>query len=196
VSDAAALPLNDLLWPCPRELRAGPGFPAPRAIALRADPGLPAAARVPMLDDELRSVRGLVRAAAADAWPIDVRVDASLAGPESYALSIGPAGALLRGSDAPGLFYGGQTLLQCLHRLAGRPSWPALDIADRPAYPLRAFMVDPGRSVFSRPYLERIVRIAARLKLNALHLHLYDDELCGLRFDGLPFGTENPPLCR
>jgi hypothetical protein len=189
VSDAAALPLSELLWPCPRELHEGPAFAAPHRLALRTADGLPAGARIEGLRGDLRLLRS---SDGPEAWPIEVRLDAALAGPEAYALSIGPDGARLRGRDGPGLFYGGQTLLQCLHRLSGRPSWPAIDIADHPAYPLRAFMVDPGRSAFSRRYLERIVRVAARLKLNALHLHLYDDELCGLRFDGLPFGTENP----
>jgi hypothetical protein len=53
-------------------------------------------------------------------------------------------------------------------------------------------MADLGRSVFPLPFLKRIVRILARLKMNQLHLHLYDDELCGIRFEGLPFGRENP----
>ena len=53
-------------------------------------------------------------------------------------------------------------------------------------------MVDMGRSAFSLSMLKRIVRILMRLKMNQLHLHLYDDELCGLKFDNLPFGEENP----
>ncbi len=65
-------------------------------------------------------------------------------------------------------------------------------ISDRPAYAKRGFMVDMGRSVFPLPMLKRIVRILHRLKMNQLHLHLLDDELCGLRFDGLPFGADNP----
>ncbi len=183
-------PLAELLWPCPRDIREGLLFPAPKRITLRAD-GLPAAARSDVLHDDLRGIH-LATVSASDAWPVDVRLDPALKAPESYALSLGARGALLRGADGPGLFHGSQTLVQCLYRLEARRSWPTLEIADRPAYPVRAFMVDPGRSVFSLAYLERIVRIAARLKLNALHLHLYDDELCGLRFDGMPFGSENP----
>ena len=53
-------------------------------------------------------------------------------------------------------------------------------------------MADLGRSVYSKPLLKRLIRILSRLKMNQLHLHLYDDELCGLRFDNLPFGSENP----
>ena len=31
-----------------------------------------------------------------------------------------------------------------------------------------------------------------QLKLNTLHLHLYDDQLCNFRFANLPIGHENP----
>ncbi|MBL4576055.1 MAG: family 20 glycosylhydrolase, partial [Opitutaceae bacterium] len=54
------------------------------------------------------------------------------------------------------------------------------------------FMVDLGRTVFSLSMLKRTIRILHRLKMNQLHVHLYDDELCGLRFDGFPFGKDNP----
>jgi hypothetical protein len=36
------------------------------------------------------------------------------------------------------------------------------------------------------------VRILSRLKMNMLHLHLTDSQLCGLRFNRLPLGKENP----
>ena len=71
-------------------------------------------------------------------------------------------------------------------------TWPEDMIRDRPAFRKRAFMADLGRSVYPLPMLKRIVRILHRLKMNQLHLHLYDDELCGLRFEGLPFGQDNP----
>jgi len=65
-------------------------------------------------------------------------------------------------------------------------------IEDWPEFRARSFMVDLGRSTFPVAYLERIVRILARLKMNTLHLHLNDDQLCGLRFRRLPLGRENP----
>ena len=71
-------------------------------------------------------------------------------------------------------------------------SWQEICIEDYPAYPKRSFMVDMGRSVFPLPMLKRIIRILARLKMNQLHLHLFDDELCGIRFEGHAFGSDNP----
>jgi hypothetical protein len=109
--------------------------------------------------------------------------------PEGYRLSLKKRGITICGADSAGLFYGGQTLLQVL--LLGR-ELRELEIVDWPHYKVREIMLDLGRATYSLPMLKRIVRIMGRLKLNSLHLHLYDDHLNSLRFRNLPLGHENP----
>jgi hypothetical protein len=105
---------------------------------------------------------------------------------------MGRDGIIVSAADESDMTYGMQTLLQVLALFRDAQRWPELEINDYPAYDKRCFMVDMGRSVFTMPLLKRIVRILARLKMNQLHVRLYDDELCSMRFEGFPFGSENP----
>ncbi len=124
-------------------------------------------------------------------WSVRMDHDATLP-PQGYRLTIEQAGAHLLSRDATAGFYGQLTLAQFLALHADKSNWPALRIEDRPAYARRGAMIDLGRSVANLNMLKQLVRVFARLRYNELHLRLYDDELCSLRFEGLPFGSENP----
>ena len=174
------------LWPYPQELSARGDFLGPPAVCL------PTISLAPRLAQDLSDIAGLEVVTDPTAYSINLELDASLTRPNSYRLTMNREGASIVGADEPGLAYGGQTLLQVLALSRKEGRWPELRIHDWPAYKKRSFMVDMGRSVFTVPLLKRIIRILARLKLNQLHLHLYDDELCGLRFEGFPFGKDNP----
>jgi hypothetical protein len=182
---------SDSLWPHPRTIELQGEMPAPRTVRLEPAPGTPGPR--PERAQDFARIAGATLSTGPGAYPLRLSVE-SMPGsaPESYELSLGPEGADVVASDAAALEHGVETLLQiaALSRHSGR--WPCLRIRDWPRYRKRGFMVDLGRSVFPLPMLERIVRILARLKMNQLHLHLHDDELCGLRYPGLPFGEENP----
>lgn len=122
-------------------------------------------------------------------FPVKLDIDGSLH-PEGYKLLITQDSIFLTGADASGLFYAGQTLLQII--AFSDEGLQLLEIDDWPHYKKRELMVDMGRGVFSFVLLKRIIRIMSRLKLNSLHLHLYDDHLNSLKFDNLPLGSENP----
>jgi hypothetical protein len=178
----------EFLVPYPRRLRLrGAAFPRPGAARVTA-PAAAAATRQALVRDlaELAGVRPAPRAP----FKVELRLTPGAARPEGYRLEMGAGGATVAASDQPGLYYGAQTLLQLLV-LGGRELRP-VRIEDWPEFRTRSFMVDLGRSTFPVPYLERIVRILSRLKMNTLHLHLNDDQLCGLRFRKLPLGKENP----
>ena len=93
-------------------------------------------------------------------------------------------------AHAAGLSYAIRTLEQLFVYFPA--NMPEIDINDYPAFNKRCFMVDMGRSVWRLPLLKRMIRILHRLKMNQLHLHLYDDELCSIKINELPFGSENP----
>ncbi len=129
---------------------------------------------------------------------------------EGYELVITENGVTIYAKTASGEFYGAQTLYQILAfsywgsnmlDISYKPLEedafekkyiPLLSIKDEPQLEIRSFMIDPGRATFPLPYIKRIIRIMAHLKMNMLHLRLYDDELNSFRFQTLPLGEENP----
>ncbi len=173
------------LWPHPQKIEISGEFPAPRKLSLIGD------AIPEVLSADLAQSKSIVLSGDADAYTVKLESGNPALKPEGCRLSLGPSGGTLSAADPAGLAYGMQTLLQIIALCHGG-TWPQLEIDDWPAYRKRCFMVDLGRSVYTLPMLKRIVRILHRLKMNQLHLHLYDDELCGIRFDGLPYGQENP----
>lgn len=180
----------DFLAPYPTRLEAGKKtFAKPESVSVKTD-ALGKAARQILTRDLKALANVAVRPRARFAVTLRIAARPS-AKPESYRLRLTSRGAELVGADEAGLFYGVQTLLQ-IFVLAPREAWTNLRIDDAPHYAMRSFMPDLGRAPYSLPMLKRIVRILARLKMNVLHLHLNDDQLCGLRFKNLPLGSENP----
>ncbi len=109
---------------------------------------------------------------------------------EGYTLTLDSEHCAIVADDEAGLQHGCQSLLQIFSLNYGNAH--PCEIHDYPHYKTRSVMLDLGRAVFSSAYIKRIIRIMARLKLNSLHLHLFDNELSGLRFETLPIGHENP----
>ena len=178
--------LYEDLWPYPQEVNVSEQFDSPKAVRLEGDV---------LLDTyvhDLRNIAKIPLSSESDGYCINLTIDAAISKPEGYVIEVDRSTAKIAGADTAGLAYGFQTFLQLLAAFKKHGHWTRLEIRDWPAYRKRCFMIDMGRSCFSLPMLKRIVRILARLKMNQLHLHLYDDELCGLKFDGLPFGDENP----
>ncbi len=181
------MPPLEWLWPYPQRLEiTGPEFPLPHALRLE---GKPPAFREP---GDLRACAGFALGPDPRAYPLELRRDNPKIPAEGYTLTLRPAGAVLEASGEAGLAYGFDTFLQLAARLRPRGRWPELNIRDAPAFARRAAMLDLGRALFPPALIRRAIRIFARLRFNELHLRLYDDELCGLRFPGLPFGTRNP----
>lgn len=127
---------------------------------------------------------------------------------EGYELMSDSSGIVVRASTEAGAFYGAQTIYQLLayswhgekflpYSKLPAEGWgkhfvPVLTINDKPAYMVRSFMLDLGTAVYSMPLLKRLIRMMAQLKINTLHLYLWDHQLCSFRFRNLPLGHENP----
>ncbi len=179
----------DFLVPCPQKVKlAKARFAKPKRVRIVA-PGR-AARTAALLKKDLRALAG-VSVPARASFAIKLTLKKGAARREGYRLELSEKGARVTAADGAGLYYGTQTLLQLL--VLGDPAaLPAVKITDWPEYRVRSFMVDMGRATYTMPLLKRVVRILARLKMNTLHLHLNDDQLCGLRFRKLPLGRENP----
>lgn len=94
---------------------------------------------------------------------------------EAYTLSVTRQGIEIRAAGAAGLFYGLQTLLQ-MARDTGPGTWQVscADIADKPRFAYRGFMIDVSRHFRSKQFLMRQIDALSRYKINHLHLHLTD----------------------
>nr|WP_231980782.1 family 20 glycosylhydrolase [Tessaracoccus coleopterorum] len=79
-------------------------------------------------------------------------------------------------ADRAGLRYGIFTIGQLAERTAGGTVLPAVVIEDRPRFRYRGLMVDTVRHFFDVDTIKAVIDRAVRLKLNALHLHLTDDQ--------------------
>lgn len=102
---------------------------------------------------------------------------------EAYELRVGADSILLKAGTAEGAFRGVQTLRQLLPEapndtIAAYPIWviPGGMIQDRPEYGYRGGMLDVSRHFFSVEDVKKYLDVMAYYKMNALHLHLTDDQ--------------------
>lgn len=105
---------------------------------------------------------------------------------EAYELTVSAERVLIVASHSSGIFNGVQTLRQLLPAFveheatradSSRPvRAPAVHIVDGPRFPWRAAMLDVARHFFSVDDVKRYMDLMALYKLNALHLHLADDQ--------------------
>jgi hexosaminidase len=118
-------------------------------------------------------------------------------GEEGYSLRVGNDKIELTANTSAGIFYGVQTLLQCLPKEIEASSkkdvssWtvPALTITDYPRFSWRGVMLDVSRHFFSRNYVKEYIDQLARYKYNRLHLHLTDDNGWRIEIKSLPLLT-------
>lgn len=91
--------------------------------------------------------------------------------PKAYRLEINPRGLSLAAGDAPGFFYGVQTLRQLFR--PSPPRFPAVTIDDAPAYPHRGVLIDITRGrVPTLDALRELVDGLGEAKVNLLMLYI------------------------
>lgn len=136
----------------------------------------------------LRARTGLTRADG-DGPAIELRLETGGA-PESYRLTADEASVIVSGADAAGLFYGVQTLAQLVQRHSDDWVVPAVRIDDTPRFAYRGVMLDVARHFHPVETVKAYIDHAATLKLNALHLHLSDDQGWRIHLHSRPRLTE------
>ncbi len=165
-------------------------IPQPRVVAVgQGVLTLSAKSRVLALNEELKP---LVRVLAeefklttglefstegGDARPGDVRLqlDPELKG-EAYTLEVNDF-ITVRGGSYQSIAFGTSTLLQLLHIENGMITIPRVKIADEPAYPFRAALIDLARKYHSPGGIEQVIELCRVYKIRYLQLHLTDDQL-------------------
>ncbi|WP_242701687.1 beta-N-acetylhexosaminidase [Arthrobacter cavernae] len=138
----------------------------------------------------LRRATGYALPLVAEALPGDLVLeftDMPDGGPEAYAVSVTAESVRLTATDPAGLFNAVQTLRQLFPAAVEgaaegtggtEPAWtvPAVEIADTPRLPYRGLMLDVARSFFTVAEVKQQIDTMSQFKLNALHLHLTDDQ--------------------
>ena len=93
-------------------------------------------------------------------------------GAEGYRLEVTAESARITAASEAGAFYARQTLAQLTQ--AGRT--PCVNIADKPRYAWRGYMLDVSRYFVPLAEIKALLDEMARYKLNRFHWHLTDDE--------------------
>ncbi len=120
-------------------------------------------------------------------------LDASLDDDEAYTLTINTKGVNIKGKTTRGVFWGLMTLDQILRGSGNKEcvdAIPQLTIKDTPRTHVRELMVDPARTFIPFEELKAFIPEMARYKLNALHIHLVDDQSWRIEIKKYPQLTE------
>jgi N-acetyl-beta-hexosaminidase len=110
--------------------------------------------------------------------------------PEGYSLRVSGSSVQLQAATVRGLFWGYRTLQQ-LTQAKPQPVLSGCRIVDFPAFPIRGFMHDVGRSFIPIDRLKRHIAILSRYKINTFHWHLTEDLAWRLQSDSLPGLTDS-----
>lgn len=94
---------------------------------------------------------------------------------EAYAMSVSKSGVKIKAVSEAGEFNARKTLAQMIKN-AGKKGVPVSKILDWPAYPMRGFMMDCGRSYIPLADLKKIVAFCAEYKINIFHWHLTENQ--------------------
>lgn len=102
---------------------------------------------------------------------------------EGYRLVADDKGITIQGRSPAAVFYGIQTLGELLGDKDGIPRG---EIRDWPDLAVRMIMVDPARQNENMDYYRRLIRFCARYKVNAILIHLTDDQTSCLYQEDYP----------
>lgn len=106
----------------------------------------------------------------------EVFPDSALHVNEAYRVRVTSGGIRIEATAREGVFWALQTLRQLTERKEGRLRIAGCEITDWPAFRLRGFMQDVGRSYISLDELKREIAMLARYKINVFHWHLTENQ--------------------
>ena len=100
---------------------------------------------------------------------------------EAYKLDVSEDLITIESVTPTGVIRAAQTLQQLAEGYVGRSAIEAVSITDWPAFKLRGFMHDKGRSFIPIDDLKRQIRLLSRFKINTFHWHLTENQAWRLR---------------
>lgn len=95
---------------------------------------------------------------------------------EAYVLKIDKEGVSITATTDRGRYWARQTLRQLVVVRDGRTMLPECEIVDWPAFRIRGFMHDTGRSFIPLDELKKEIDLLSRFKINTFHWHLTENQ--------------------
>ena len=112
---------------------------------------------------------------------------------EAYRLVVSKKGILVEATTEKGVYWAIQTLRQ-LEQRKGR--FEACEIVDWPAFKIRGFMQDVGRSYLSVDELKKEIEMLSRYKINVFHWHLTENQAWRLESKIFPMLNDSVNMTR
>ncbi|MFW5477559.1 MAG: family 20 glycosylhydrolase [Segatella copri] len=95
---------------------------------------------------------------------------------EAYHLTVTGKRIILEATTPKGMYWGKQTLEQLKYTKNKKTYLPQCEITDWPAFRIRGFMHDVGRSFIPVEELKREISLLSRYKINVFHWHLTENQ--------------------
>ncbi len=115
---------------------------------------------------------------------------------ESYSLEITENAVNIVAATPTGLIRAAQTLSQLALGYEGTPALEALTMKDWPAFKLRGFMHDVGRSFVSVEQLKKQIDAMAKFKVNTFHWHFTENQAWRFEVKAYPQLTSAASMTR
>ena len=115
---------------------------------------------------------------------------------EGYSIDISANKVLIKAATATGVIRAAQTLTQMAEGWEGTPAFEAAVITDYPAFKLRGWMQDVGRSYISVEELKREIRLLSRFKINTFHWHMTENQAWRFEVKAYPQLTSASSMTR
>lgn len=113
---------------------------------------------------------------------------------EAYCLDVTSGGITITAPTAVGVTRAAQTLAQLAEDSDGQ--LPAVTITDWPAFKLRGFLHDTGRSFISIEELMHEIDMLSRYKINTFHWHLTENQAWRFGVEAYPQLTDSANMTR
>ncbi len=111
---------------------------------------------------------------------------------EAYHLTITTDGVVIKATTTTGVYRAKQTLDQLIKTNPKKTTIPSCEITDWPAFRIRGYMHDVGRSFISVDELKKHIRLLAKFKINTFHWHLTENQ--GWRLESKVFPELNDSI--
>lgn len=115
---------------------------------------------------------------------------------EAYTLNVTQEGVSIKALTPAGVVRASQTLSQLAQGWEGQSALQCVDITDWPAFKVRGYMHDIGRSFIPFEELKRQVELLSKFKVNVFHWHLTDNTGWRLEIKAYPQLTSDVAITR
>lgn len=115
---------------------------------------------------------------------------------EAYRMTVNKQKIEIEAVTERGVYWAMQTLAQLADKSKKRTSFHGCEILDWPAFRIRGFMQDVGRSYLPLEELKREIAILSKFKINVFHWHLTENQAWRLQSKIFPMLNDSTNMTR